>query len=86
MKNSSDIIGNRTRDLPDCSAVPQPTAPPRTKKEWRKPYCRVTHSSGMKGVILSKIRGGSQWADFFFKCVLIRRRSVIAKRTALHRK
>jgi len=28
MKNSNDIIGNRTRDLPACSAVPQPTAPP----------------------------------------------------------
>jgi len=28
-KNSSDSIGNRTRDLPACSAVPQPTAPPR---------------------------------------------------------
>jgi hypothetical protein len=26
MKNSSDTIGNRTRDLPTCSAVPQPTA------------------------------------------------------------
>ena len=30
MKNSSDTIWNRTRDLPICSAVPQPTAPPRT--------------------------------------------------------
>jgi len=30
MKNSSDPNGNRTRDLPTCSAVPQPTAPPRT--------------------------------------------------------
>jgi hypothetical protein len=30
MKNSSDTIGNRTRDLPTSSAVPQPTAPPRT--------------------------------------------------------
>jgi hypothetical protein len=30
MKNSSDIIGNRTRDLTVCSAVPEPTAPPRT--------------------------------------------------------
>jgi hypothetical protein len=29
MKNSSDTIGNRTRDLPACSTVPQPTAPPR---------------------------------------------------------
>ena len=26
MKNSIDTIGNRTRDLPTCSAVPQPTA------------------------------------------------------------
>jgi len=30
MKNSSDTIGNRTRDLPVCSAVPEPTALPRT--------------------------------------------------------
>jgi hypothetical protein len=28
MKNSSDTIRNRTHDLPVCSAVPQPTAPP----------------------------------------------------------
>jgi len=30
MQNSSDTIGNRTRDLPTCSAVPEPTAPPCT--------------------------------------------------------
>jgi hypothetical protein len=29
MKNPNDPIGNQTRDLPACSAVPQPTAPPR---------------------------------------------------------
>ena len=29
MKKSSDIIGNRTRDLPACSVVPQPIALPR---------------------------------------------------------
>jgi len=28
MKNSSDTIGNRTRDLPACSKVPQTNAPP----------------------------------------------------------
>ena len=28
-KKSNDDIGNRTRALPACSAVPQPTAPPR---------------------------------------------------------
>jgi hypothetical protein len=32
LKNSSDSIGNRTRDLPVCSAVPQATGPPRTPK------------------------------------------------------
>jgi hypothetical protein len=29
MKNSNDTIGNRTRDLPACGAVPQLTATPR---------------------------------------------------------
>ena len=28
MKNSNDTIGNRTRDLPAYSALPQPTVPP----------------------------------------------------------
>jgi hypothetical protein len=31
IKNSNDTIGNRTRDLPACRAVPQSTALPRTK-------------------------------------------------------
>jgi len=35
MKKSNDTIGNRTRDLPACSEVPQPTAPPHA------PACRV---------------------------------------------
>jgi hypothetical protein len=30
MKNFNDTIGNRFHDLPVCSAVPQPTSPPRT--------------------------------------------------------
>jgi hypothetical protein len=28
MKNSTDTIGNRTRDLPALGAVPQPTSSP----------------------------------------------------------
>jgi hypothetical protein len=36
MKNSSDTIVNRTRDLPACSTVPQPTAPPRAPDEWQE--------------------------------------------------
>jgi len=31
-KNSSDTIENRTRNLPACRAVPQPTAPSRAPK------------------------------------------------------
>jgi hypothetical protein len=30
-KKYSDLIGNRTRDLPACSIVPQPTTLPRAK-------------------------------------------------------
>jgi len=33
MKKSNDTIGNRTRDLPACSAVPQPTVPHSTVPE-----------------------------------------------------
>jgi hypothetical protein len=29
MKKCNDTIGNQTCDLPACSAVPQPTTPPR---------------------------------------------------------
>ena len=42
MKNPSDLTGNRTRDLPAFSTVPQPTASPRTPSQlypmlaWRK--------------------------------------------------
>jgi hypothetical protein len=35
MKNFKDPIGNRTHDLPACTAVPRPTVLPRT------PYCYV---------------------------------------------
>ena len=34
MKNSNYNIGNQTRDYPTCSAVPQPTAPPRAPYIW----------------------------------------------------
>ena len=40
VKNSNDTIGNRTRDLPGFSAVPQPTASSRAvmigvRTNWR---------------------------------------------------
>ena len=34
MKNSHDTLGNQTHDLLACSAVPQPTVPPRAPKYW----------------------------------------------------
>lgn len=34
INNSSDIIGNRSRDLTVCSAVHQPTAPPPSHPEF----------------------------------------------------
>jgi hypothetical protein len=37
VKNSNNTIGNRTRDLPACSAVPQPTVPqgdPNQQIQW----------------------------------------------------
>jgi hypothetical protein len=41
MKNSNDIIGNRTRDLPRCSAMPQPRAPVSKGDEYKKYRERV---------------------------------------------
>ena len=38
MKHSNDTIGNRTRDLCTCSAVPQPTAPLMLFVVLTKPY------------------------------------------------
>jgi hypothetical protein len=46
MKNSSDTIRNRTRDLPACSAVPQPTAPPRAPLTKRlQPNDNMEHNN-----------------------------------------
>jgi hypothetical protein len=44
MKNPNYPIGNRTRDLPACSAVPQSNTPPRTAHYFTKrrpPFTRV---------------------------------------------
>ena len=48
-KKSNDTIGNRTRDLPACSAVPQPTALPRAPvcEKWLHENCIVLSKSCM---------------------------------------
>jgi hypothetical protein len=45
MKNSNDTTGNRTRDLSACSAVPQPTAPPRAPPQSLVYFCKIPTKS-----------------------------------------
>jgi hypothetical protein len=47
IKNSIEIVGNRTRDLPACSAVPQPTAPPRNSINLFKAYWLRDAATGL---------------------------------------
>jgi len=59
MKNSSDTIGNRNRDLPTCSLVPQPTALPRTpgnRSTWRKMCPSATSSQISRELIQDRTR------------------------------
>ena len=62
MKNFSDTIGNRTRDLPACSAVPQPIALPRAPN-------RITHSlNPWSSFLLEKLTGSQvvkKFASFY---------------------
>jgi hypothetical protein len=37
LKYSNDTIGNRTRELTACTAVPEPTPPPRAPTGWQVP-------------------------------------------------
>ena len=48
MKKSNDTIGNRTRDLPACSVVPQPTAPPRSVQGTSKKERKEERKKGRK--------------------------------------
>ena len=54
MKNSNDTIGNRTRDLPACSAVPQPTAPPRSPEIPQK-KCEKKRGQSIPAKILAHV-------------------------------
>jgi len=56
IKNSSDTIGNQTRDLSACSAVPQPTAPPRSPRQSNENLKKITSRfiAGRFGTALSK--------------------------------
>ena len=61
MKNFNDTIGNRTGDLPACSAGPQPTALPGApnlkicKKETNAQYCIDTLENWWECLPLFKV-------------------------------
>jgi len=70
VKNSSDIIGNRTRDLPACSAVPQSTAPPRIPRIYNNHYSlrfcshfrgRYAHSKPYRNVLRVRLMSTSEF-------------------------
>jgi len=56
MKKSNDTIGNRTRDLPTCSAVPQPTAPPRAPNILNILIFNIKRSSNFPKVLMRALR------------------------------
>ena len=61
MKNFIDTTGNQTSDFPACSAVPQPTAPPRDPTE----YVYTGHLQ----VIFKKISEARNFIQLFTKTI-----------------
>jgi hypothetical protein len=58
IKNSNETIANRTRDLPACSAVPQPTAPRPARRSVREQKVflhDVLESTHLKGLSSNKV-------------------------------
>ena len=69
MKNSTDAIGNQTRGLAVCSAVPQPTAPPHVPTNI-EPKNNLIFSSYF---CISSGRGvHSERKIYQFKCIINR--------------
>ena len=60
VKSSNDPIGNRTRDLPTCSAVSQPSAPPRA------PICMRILQNNMQHSQLTHVTSVSLWVSSQF--------------------
>ena len=51
MKMFDDTIGNRTRDLPACSAVPQPTAPPHVPSYSSDQFVSTNSNNRLHGIL-----------------------------------
>ena len=61
MKNSTDTIGNRTRDLPTCRIVPQPTALTRAPKGKAIPLQAWTGPEGSRRLRLQDLKTVGTW-------------------------
>jgi hypothetical protein len=64
MKNSNATILNRTRDLPACSTMPQPTGPPPTTSSHLLPLILGYQLSALSNFEVGVTHKESQ--DFFF--------------------
>jgi hypothetical protein len=73
MKNSSDTIGNRICDLPACSAVPQPTAPPAAcsvRFDYITDTCDPINTTGMSYLkVIEKISSSVCVSVCVYVCV-----------------
>ena len=80
MTNSNDTIGNRTLDLLTCSAVPQPTAPPRGPIYFKVLWKSFRHGFGQTTVLATEAvipdKGNSRQAD---RIVTVRARGLNVK-------
>jgi len=63
MKNFHDTIGNRTRDFPACSAVPQPTAPLRAPR-----HVTTIHETQCSLSILTKVNQSRHNIRLYVHC------------------
>jgi hypothetical protein len=54
MKNSNDTTWNRTRDLPACGAVPQPTAPQRVRYKCNVVYKNIDEHCDTLGLHVNR--------------------------------
>jgi hypothetical protein len=69
LKKSNDLIGNRNRDLPACSIVPQPTTLPRAWNRWTLKWLlkkQVCTSSGYSPVAGTG-EHGDEYLDFIIQ-------------------
>jgi len=73
MKNSNNTIGNQTRDLSVCTAVPQPTAPLHVPncnlKEINKHFKTVQKLNIFVNITLKNACYNSIWNLFLSSCL-----------------